>query len=161
VNAFGVHTIKSRLFKEKYMANLMKYNAADLDKFMDRITRNTIGMDDYIDRILRGQETSNYPPYNLIQVSDTESQLELALAGFTPEEVNVYTEEGKLFVEGKREESTENPTYIHRGVAARSFTRAWTLAEDTEVGSVKFENGLLTVSMNRIVPEHHQKKVWF
>jgi molecular chaperone IbpA len=141
VNAFGVHTIKSRLFKEKYMANLMKYNAADLDKFMDRITRNTIG-----DRILRGQETSNYPPYNLIQVSDTESQLELALAGFKPEEVNVYTEEGKLFVEGKREESTEKTTFVHRGVAARSFTRAWTLAEDT---------------MKRIVPEHHQRKNWF
>ena len=65
------------------MVNLTRYNAANLDQLMDRITRNTIGMDEYFDRIFKLQESSsNYPPYNLIQISDTESQLELALAGF-------------------------------------------------------------------------------
>ena len=142
------------------MTNLMKYNAANLDQLMDRITRNTIGMDDYFDRLFKIQETSNYPPYNLVQVSDTESQLELALAGFKSEEVNVYTQEGKLFVEGKREDPTEK-NFIHRGVAERSFTRTWTLAEDTEVRSVEFENGLLTITLGRVVPEHHQRKDWF
>ena len=142
------------------MANLMKYNAANLDQLMDRITRNTIGMDDYFDRIFRAQEQTNYPPYNLIQVSDTEVVLELALAGFKKEEVNVYTQEGKLYVEGKRGD-TEEKTYVHRGVAARSFTRAWTLSDETEVRSVEFENGLLTVTLGRIVPEHHQRKDWF
>jgi len=145
------------------MTNLMKYNSADLDQFMklrNKITRNAIGLDDYFDKILKTQEASNYPPYNLIQVSDNQSILELALAGFTSEEVNVYTQEGKLYVEGKREDTTEK-TFVHRGVAQRSFTRTWTLAEDTEVGSVSFENGLLTVVMNRIVPEHHKRKDWF
>ena len=113
------------------MSNLTKCNAADLDRFMDRITRSSIGLDDYFNRILKSQETTNYPPYNLIQVSETESVLELALAGFTTEEVNVYTEQGKLFVEGEREDKEEK-TYVHRGVAARSFSRAWTLAEDTD-----------------------------
>ena len=119
------------------MTNLMKYNAANLDQLMDRITRNTIGMDDYFDRLFRTQEQTNYPPYNLIQVSETEVVLELALAGFKKEEVNVYTQEGKIYVEGKRGE-TEEKTYVHRGVAARSFTRAWTLSDETEVRSVEF-----------------------
>jgi molecular chaperone IbpA len=142
------------------MANLMKYNAANLDQLMDRITRNTIGMDDYFDRIFRAQEQTNYPPYNLIQVSDTEVVLELALAGFKKEEVNVYTQEGKLYVQGERGESEEK-TFVHRGVASRSFTRAWTLSDETEVRSVEFENGLLTVTLGRVVPEHHQRKDWF
>jgi len=138
----------------------MKYNAANLDQLMDRITRNTIGMDDYFDRLFRTQEQTNYPPYNLIQVSETEVVLELALAGFKKEEVNVYTQEGKLYVEGKRGE-TEEKTYVHRGVAARSFTRAWTLSDETEVRSVEFENGLLTVTLGRVVPDHHKRKDWF
>jgi len=142
------------------MANLMKYNAANLDQLMDRITRNTIGMDDYFDRIFRAQEQTNYPPYNLIQVSDTEVVLELALAGFKEDEVNVYTQEGKLYVQGESGD-TEEKTFVHRGVASRSFTRAWTLSDETEVRSVEFENGLLTVTLGRVVPEHHQRKDWF
>ena len=142
------------------MANLMKYNAANLDQLMDRITRNTIGMDDYFDRIFRAQEQTNYPPYNLIQVSDTEVVLELALAGFKEDEVNVYTQEGKLYVQGERGD-TEEKTFVHRGVASRSFTRAWTLSDETEVRSVEFENGLLTVTLGRIVPDHYRRKDWF
>jgi molecular chaperone IbpA len=142
------------------MTNLMKYNAANLDQLMDRITRNSIGMDDYFDRLFKAQEQTNYPPYNLIQVSETEVVLELALAGFKKKEVNVYTEEGKLYVQGERGETKEK-TYVHRGVAARSFTRAWTLAEDTEVRSVEFEDGLLTVTLGRVVPDHHKRKDWF
>ena len=143
------------------MTNLTRYNAADLDKFMDRITRTSIGMDDYFERLFSIQETSNYPPYNLIQLSNTESQLELALAGFKPEEVNVYTEQGKLIVEGQREETDTEKTFVHRGVAARSFTRSWTLSDETEVRSVEFENGMLTVTLGRVIPEHHQRKNWF
>ena len=143
------------------MTNLTRYNAAALDKFMDRITRTSIGMDDYLERLFSIQETSNYPPYNLIQLSNTESQLELALAGFKSEEVNVYTEQGKLIVEGQREETDTEKTFVHRGVAARSFTRSWTLSDETEVRSVEFENGLLTVTLGRVIPEHHQRKNWF
>ena len=144
------------------MGNLMKYTAADLPNLMDRINRHSIGMDEYFDRLFNVHETtSNYPPFNLIQVSNVESRLELALAGFKKKEVNVYTQDGKLFVEGQREDGESGNEYIHRGVAQRSFTRAWTLAEDTEVRSVEFENGLLTILLGRIVPDHHKKKEWF
>ena len=144
------------------MGNLTRYTAADLPSLLDRITRNSIGMDDYFDKLFNLHETTtNYPPYNLIHVNNSESKLELALAGFKSEEVNVYTQDGKLFIEGKKSSTEKEENYIHRGVAQRSFTRAWTLAEDTEVRSVEFENGLLSVALGRIVPEHHQRKDWF
>ena len=140
------------------MGNLMRYGAADIPQLLDRINRNSIGMDEYFDRLFNVHESStNYPPYNLIQVSNVESRLELALAGFKKEEVNVYTEYGKLFVEGQKE-SREDTNYVHRGMAQRSFTRSWTLSDDTEIRSVTFEDGLLSVQLGKVVPEHHARK---
>ena len=144
------------------MNNLAKYNAANLDQLLDRINRNSIGMDEYFNRLFSLHETtSNYPPYNLIQVSNTESVLELALAGFKKKQVNVYTQDGKLFVEGQREDGETNTDYVHRGVAQRSFTRCWTLSDETEVRSVSLEDGLLSISLGKVIPEAHKKKVWF
>ena len=136
-----------------------RYNAANMDQLIDRINRYSIGMDDIFDRLGTLHETtSNYPPYNLIQVSNTESRLEMALAGFKKAEVNVYTQDGKLFIEGQTEDSDEIGDYVHRGMAQRSFTRCWTLSDETEVRSVSFEDGLLVVELGKIVPEHHQRK---
>ena len=144
------------------MTNLMKYNAANLDQLLDRINRNSIGMDEYFDRLFRLHETTtNYPPYNLVTVSNVESRLELALAGFKKAEVNVYTQDGKLFVEGQKEDKETDTDYVHRGVAQRSFTRAWTLSDETEVRSVTFEDGLLSIVLGKIVPEAHKRKDWF
>ncbi len=144
------------------MTNLMKYNAANLDQLLDRINRNSIGMDEYFDRLFNLHETtSNYPPYNLVTVSNVESRLELALAGFKKEEVNVYTQDGKLFVEGQKEDKETGTDYVHRGVAQRSFTRSWTLSDETEVRSVTFEDGLLSIVLGKIVPEAHKRKDWF
>ena len=141
------------------MTNLARYTAADLPALMDRITRNSIGMDEYFDRLFNLHETtSNYPPYNLVQVSNVESRLEIALAGFKKSEVNVFTEYGKLFVEGQKEDKETDTRYVHKGLAQRSFTRAWTLSDDTEVKSVDFEDGLLSITLGRIVPDHHKRK---
>lgn len=141
------------------MTNLSRYTSADLPALMDRITRNSIGMDEYFDRLFNLHETtSNYPPYNLVQISSVESRLELALAGFAKKEVLVYTQDGKLFVEGQKEDKETDTNYLHKGLAQRSFTRTWTLADDTEVTSVNFEDGLLTVILGRIVPESHKRK---
>jgi len=141
------------------MTNLSRYTSADLPALMDRITRNSIGMDEYFDRLFNLHETtSNYPPYNLIQISNVESRLELALAGFAKKEVLVYTQDGKLFIEGQKEDKETDTNYLHKGLAQRSFKRAWTLADDTEVSSVNFEDGLLTVILGRIVPESHKRK---
>ena len=141
------------------MGNLTRYTATDLPALIERINKYSIGMDETFDRLFKQHETSsNYPPYNLIQVSNVESLLELALAGFKKEEINVYTQDGKLFVEGQKEDVESSTNYLHRGMAQRSFTRAWTLSDETEVGSVTFEDGLLIIELGKVVPEHHQRK---
>ena len=141
------------------MGNLTRYRSSDLPELMDKIMKNSIGInDDYLDRFFNVSHTSNYPPFNLIQVNNVESRLEVALAGFKKDEVSVYTEFGKLFVEGKKTESENDGEFVHKGLAQRSFERQWTLAEDTEVRSVSFDDGLLVVELGRIVPDHHSRK---
>ena len=143
------------------MTNLAtsRFTHADLPALMERINKYSIGMDEYFDRIFHLHETTtNYPPYNLVQVSNVESRLELALAGFKKKEVYVYTQDGKLFVEGQKEDKETESNYIHKGLAQRSIKRAWTLSDDTEVRSVDFEDGLLNITLGRIVPDHHKRK---
>ena len=140
------------------MTNLTRFHAANLPELMEKINRNSIGLDDYLDRFFSVSTQTNYPPYNLIQLNNHESKLEIALAGFKKDEIKVYTEFGKLHVEGKKTESTVDGEFLHKGLAQRSFERVWTVSDDTKVGSVKFEDGLLTVELNKIVPEHHARK---
>ena len=141
------------------MTNLARFHAANLPELMDRIQRNSIGLDDYLNRFFNETTTENYPPYNIIQVNNVESRLEVALAGFKKKEVKVYTEFGKLIVEGNREEK-EDKEFAFKGLAQRSFQRAWGISDDTEVQKVEFEDGLLTVTVGKIVPEHHARKDW-
>jgi molecular chaperone IbpA len=143
------------------MTNLAtsRFTSADIPALMEKIGRNSIGMDEYFDRLFNLHETtSNYPPYNLVQVSNVESRLELALAGFKKKEVYVYTQDGKLFVEGQKEDKESDTNYVHKGLAQRSFKRAWTMADDTEVTDVSFEDGLLSINLRKIVPDHHKRK---
>ena len=140
------------------MTNLARYHAANLPELFERINRNSIGLDDYLNRFWDDTTTSNYPPYNLVQINNVVSRLEIALAGFKKDEVKVYTEFGKLSVEGKKEESKNDGEFVHKGLAQRSFTRQWTLADDTEVRQVSFNDGLLVVKLGKIVPEHHTRK---
>ena len=129
------------------MTNLATYHAANLPELMKVIRQNGIGMDDYLDRFFNAPtQTSNYPPYNLVSINNVESRLEIALAGFKKKEVKVYTEYGKLVVEGKKEEK-ENVEYQYKGLSNRSFNRIWTISDDTEAVSYTH----LTLPTKRIV----------
>ena len=139
--------------------NLARYHAANLPELIEKINRNSIGMDDYLNRFWDGVDTtSNYPPYNIIEINNVESRLEVALAGFKKDELKVFTEFGKLHVQGTKEKQEDDRTFRHRGVAARDFTRVWTLSDDTEIRGVEFTDGLLVVRLGKIVPEHHARK---
>ena len=140
------------------MGNLARYRSADLPQLMERITKNSIGLDNFFDTFFDQDVTTNYPPYNLIHVNNVESRLEIALAGFKKKEVKVYTEYGKLFVTANKEDKESSTEYVHKGLAQRSFERAWTLSEDVEIKDVTFEDGLLTATLGKIVPEHHSRK---
>ena len=142
------------------MGTLAQYHAANLPELMERIQRNSIGMDDYLNRFFNETRTENYPPYNIVQVNNVESRLEVALAGFKKKEVKVYTEFGKLVVEGNKEKKDDKDELIFKGLAQRSFQRTWGITDDTEVQKVEFEDGLLTVTVGKIVPEHHARKDW-
>jgi len=140
------------------MTNLQRFHAANLPELIEKINRNSIGMDDYLNRFWEDTTTSNYPPYNLIQLNNHESKLEIALAGFKKNEIKVYTEFGKLYVQGKKEESKDVGEFVHKGLAQRSFERVWTVTDDTKVGSVSFDDGLLVVELKKIIPDHHARK---
>ena len=132
------------------------YRAKDLAELFDKITTNSIGLDRTIQNFWESTNAS-YPPFNIIQENNHESTLEIALAGFKKKEVTVYTEHGKLIVEGKKEEKKENE-YVHRGMAQRSFQRGWQLTDDVEIKEVTFEDGLLSIHLGKVVPEHHARK---
>ena len=140
------------------MGTLARYHAANLPELFEKINRNSIGMDDYLNRFWDLDTSSNYPPYNIVQVNNVESRLEIALAGFSKNEVKVYTEFGKLYVEGKKEESETVGEFVHKGLAQRNFTRVWSLSDDTEIRDVRFTDGLLVVELGKIVPDHHARK---
>ena len=140
------------------MTNLQRFHAANLPELIEKINRNSIGMDDYLNRFWEDTTTSNYPPYNLIQLNNHESKLEIALAGFKKNEIKVYTEFGKLYVQGKKEESENVGEFVHKGLAQRSFERVWTVTDDTKVGSVSFDDGLLVVELKKIIPDHHARQ---
>ena len=139
--------------------NLARYHAANLPELIEKINRNSIGMDEYLNRFWDGVDTtSNYPPYNIIEINNVESRLEVALAGFKKDELKVFTEFGKLHVQGTKEKQEDDRTFRHRGVAARDFTRIWSLSDDTEIRGVEFTDGLLVVQLGKIVPDHHARK---
>jgi molecular chaperone IbpA len=106
------------------------------------------------------QINNNYPPYNILKHSDDSYELEVAVTGFTQEEVTVEIDQNQLVVKGerKRDEDTEIQ-YIHRGLATRDFTRSWTLAEHMEVGEGRIKNGVLTIELKRVVPEALKPRV--
>ena len=141
------------------MDSITRYRAADLPELMERISKNSIGLDNYFEQFFNLSTTSNYPPYNLIHVNNVESRLEIALAGFKKKEVNVFTEYGKLFVKGERNDKSDQD-YVYKGLAQRSFESSWAISDDVEVKEVEFQDGLLTITLGKIVPEHHSRKDW-
>ncbi len=123
-----------------------------------------LGFDDEINRINRlasfASGGSSYPPYNIISGSDNRTILEVALAGFAEEDIEVATEQNILTIRSYPKEK-ESVKYAHKGIASRSFSKSWQLGEDMEVKDVDYKNGMLTVQLQKIVPEGKQKKIWF
>jgi len=123
-----------------------------------------LGFENDIKRLTRlealaGGGTS-YPPYNIISGPDNRTTLEVALAGFSRSDIEVSTEENLLTVSAYPETKDE-PKYAHKGIASRSFAKTWQLGDDIEVKTVDYEDGLLTVVLEKYVPEEKQKKIWF
>jgi molecular chaperone IbpA len=129
-------------------------------KYLMEIKKNSIGMDEWFRRFETAYESqTNYPPYNLVKESSVDFRLEIALAGYKKEDIEVTTEWNKLFVEAKKVGETDDE-YLHQGLAKRAFIRTWTLSDDVEVCDTTFADGLLTIKIKRVIPEHQKKKVY-
>ena len=107
------------------------------------------------------QGTQNFPPYNIIKTDDLSYDIEMAVAGFSEEDLEIDYADNVLTVSSKETETfkdSKEPEYIHRGLAVRKFTKKFTLAEDVVVNDAVLANGMLTISMEKIVPEGKKKR---
>jgi len=127
----------------------------------DVYTPFNVGLESIFNRLdaMSGHNT-NYPPYNIIKNDNANYEIEVALAGFKPEEIEVSTEQNILRVASKVEKRDSERTYIHKGLSKRTFSHSWQLADDVRVSSVDFEDGLLTISLEKIIPEHQKKTTY-
>jgi molecular chaperone IbpA len=120
------------------------------------LNRALIGFDNIFNNIeTRYQNVNtNYPPYNILKHNDNLYEIELAVAGFTKDEITVEVDQDELIIKGTKSETTETgPEYIHRGLAARNFVRTFTLAEHMEVKGAESKDGMLKVTLERHIPE--------
>ena len=124
----------------------------------------TVGFDPIFDRFERMFDDDffstpmvNYPPYNIVKTGDYTYDIELALAGFNKKDINVSYEDGivtvKTIHEATSEETDANGSVLHRGISKRHFTKSFTIADDVEVRGAELKDGLLKISLERIIPE--------
>ena len=129
----------------------------------------SIGFDDMFDHfenmLGNGDLTmqSNYPPYNIRKTGKDNYAIEVALAGFSKDDVEVEFEDNLLTVRTKQVNKSENNSsdgeIIHKGISQRHFARSFTVADDVKVGEAQLKDGLLTISCERVIPEHKKKKL--
>ena len=128
----------------------------------------SIGFDDMFDQFesMLGNGSlamqSNYPPYNIRKEGNDKYAIEIAVAGFNKDDVEVEYEDNLLTVktkEVKRSEEKDGDEVIHRGISQRSFARSFTIADDVKVNGAELKDGLLRIACERIMPEHKKKKL--
>ena len=117
------------------------------------LSRALVGFDQIFNQRLQ-QVNGNYPPHNIVKYSDSAYAIEVAVAGFSKDEISVEIDQDQLVVRGIQAETTdESKEYLHRGLASRNFEQNWTLAEYMEVKDAEVKDGMLIINIERIVPE--------
>ena len=120
----------------------------------------SVGFDNIFDHFnlhLENTRSVNYPPYNIKKVDKENYQLEMALAGFSKDDIEVEAKENTLSVSAKSSDKDDD-SFVHRGIAQRAFKRQWTLMEHLEVQDAKFKDGVLVVDMKLNLPEEKKPR---
>ncbi|MFL6774156.1 MAG: Hsp20 family protein [Sphingomicrobium sp.] len=125
--------------------------------------RSTVGFDrlfDMLENSSFGNGGENYPPFDLIKTGDNDYRIELAVAGFKPDEIDITSQQNQLIVSGRKNEETEEKgsDYIYRGIANRSFERRFALADHIQVRGADLKDGLLAIELKREIPEAMKPK---
>ena len=143
------------------LAHHTNLTAGDLERFMGL----SIGFDRMFNRMMNfpsTQQESGYPPYNIRKVDDYNYVIEIALAGFSESDIEVEVADGVISVRSLGEKGKQNldtPDYVHRGIANRSFSKSWTLSDDMVVKGAEFQNGLLNINLEKVVPEEKKPRI--
>ena len=138
---------------------MTKITSLDLSPFY----RNSIGIDRLFDRIVSqidsAATTGNYPPYDIVKTSDDHYEIRIAAAGFKQGEIDIEFHEGRLTVTGSHTaEIRPNVEYVHHGISCRSWVRTFPLADYVEVKSAIMADGILTINLERLVPDSQKPK---
>ena len=145
------------------MTGLRKFTTKDLGAIVDAAERYSVGLDDVFHRLHSygmGHANNAYPPYNLVQESNVKWRIEVALAGWSKDEIEVSTESNVLLIRSKAAKNKGEEEYMHRGISTRTFARGFNLSDDVEIGDVAFNNGMLTIELKKIIPEHQKLRVY-
>ena len=127
-----------------------------------RLTKDTIGFDEIFKRLSTFTEPLSkiptYPPYNIKKTADNTYVIEVAVAGFAEDELDVELKDGVLSIKGEQAKKEVDVEYQHKGISTRNFTRTFTLGEHVEVRGATVKNGILAVALELVVPEEKQPK---
>jgi molecular chaperone IbpA len=138
---------------------MTRLTSLDLSPFY----RNSIGVDSLFDRLINQIDTAastNYPPYNIVKTGEHTFEVQVAVAGFSQGEIDVLVKDGNLIITGEKLDETQTKVYeyLHQGISARRFVRTFSLADYVEVESAIARDGILTVKLERHIPEAMKPK---
>jgi molecular chaperone IbpA len=140
----------------------LQIHTLDLPSFVNQIHRQTIGFDRMFEELNRtfanSRTDGNYPPHNVVKLDDTHYVIEVAVAGFAEDEIDVELKENVLTVKGEQAKREAEIEYLHKGISARNFVRTFPLAEHIEVRGATVKNGILAIALEQIVPEEQKAK---
>jgi molecular chaperone IbpA len=128
------------------------------------LAHTTLGFERFFDDVERllatdiTKVTQSFPPHNIIKLNDTHYVVELAIAGFSKDEIEITTEDGTLTIKGERKDKDVEVNYLHRGIGTRSFTKQLTIADTVEVRGAEFKDGILRVGLENVIPEHKKPR---
>lgn len=138
--------------------NTRRINTTNLPSFAN----SAIGFDKLFDTLEKQLATTSqsgtYPPYNVVQLDENEFMVSIAVAGFRMEDLDIVRDKNILRIEGTAPEQANDVTYLHKGIAGRSFRREFTLADHIQVEDATLEYGVLNIHLQRIIPEELQPK---
>jgi len=115
----------------------------DIEKMMDSNISKTV---------------STFPPHNILKLDDNHYIVELAVAGFSKDEIEITVDDGNLIIKGEKEDKEDEGRYLHKGIGTRSFTKTLRIADTVEVKGAEFKDGILKIGLENIIPEHKKPK---
>ena len=121
----------------------------------------SVGFDDLFDHFsnqLEIKQTSSYPPYNINRIDDLNYQIEMALAGFSKNDIEIKYSDNQLTIKSIESEEKDEKETLHRGISKRKFSRTFTLAEDMKVNGAELKDGMLLIELEKIVPEEKKPR---